>query len=309
MLGIRRIGKTSLLRSFLENWQGVYVDMRGVRTLADLYRRIGEGLASGITRLRRIVESIRGIRVMGAEVEIKWRGRGSISLVELLEELNKRSEKTIVVFDEVQAARPPVSMEVKNAVAYAYDNLENVMVVLSGSEVGLLRGFVGTEEPRSPLYGRYALELSVPRFPPSLSAEFLEKGFREYNINPDRRLIEEAVEVFDGIVGWLVYFGKSYVDGVRDFSRIVDMAVETAARELEKLSDREKLVLKAVAEGASTWSSVRRYVEEKEGITIPKSTLTRIIRRLEKMSIIRDYQFLDPVYRRAARRLRTRKPP
>jgi len=38
-------------------------------------------------------------------------------------------------------------------------------VILSGSEIGLLRGFTGIENPESPLYGCYALE----RFPQSLS--------------------------------------------------------------------------------------------------------------------------------------------
>ena len=46
--GIGRIGKTSLLRSFLENWRGIYVDMRGIRRTADLYSRIGEGIATWI---------------------------------------------------------------------------------------------------------------------------------------------------------------------------------------------------------------------------------------------------------------------
>ncbi|WP_420917915.1 hypothetical protein [Pyrodictium abyssi] len=78
-------------------------------------------------------------------------------------------------------------------------------------------------------------------------------------------------------------------------------AVELATKELEKLATREKLVLKAIAEGANTWSSVRRYIEEKQGTTIPKSTLTRLIKRLEKLSLIQDYKFLDPVYQQAAK--------
>ncbi len=76
--------------------------------------------------------------------------------------------------------------------------------------------------------------------------------------------------------------------------------------EIEKLSTREKLILKAIAEGANTWSSVRRYLEEKEGVTIPKSTLTRTIKKLEKLSLIQDYKFLDPIYSQAAKRLKTR---
>ncbi|MCS7365219.1 MAG: ATP-binding protein, partial [archaeon GB-1867-035] len=63
------------------------------------------------------------------------------------------------------------------------------------------------------------------------------------------------------------------------------------------------LVLKAIAEEAKSWSSVRRYVEEKMGVTIPKSSLTRIIKKLEKLSIVKNYEFLDPIYERASKKL------
>jgi len=306
VLGIRRIGKTSLLKSFLESWSGIYIDMRGVRKLADLYNEIARGISSRIDRLRKLIEGIRGVRVAGLEIEIRWRGRDSISLLGLLQELDRRGERIVVVFDEVQLARVPIAIEIRNAIAYAYDHLENITIVLSGSEIGLLRDFIGIENPSSPLYGRYALELHVERFSRDLSIEFLEKGFRELGISVDRSVIEEAVELFDGIVGWLVFFGRAYVDGVRDMGRVMDLAIELALEELAKLSKREKLVLKAIACGAKSWSAIRRFVEEHEGVTIPKAALTRTIRRLERLSIVKNYEFLDPVYREAAKRLSTK---
>ncbi len=302
VLGIRRIGKTSLVRSFLSDWVGVYVDARGVRTRADLFRVVGEGLSFS-QRVRRLLRGVRGVRVSASGVEIKWRGRDSISLAGLLHELGRSGERVLVVFDEVQSLRPPISVEVREAIAYAYDNVSSVSVILSGSEVGLLRDFVGIDDPDSPLYGRYALEVEVKRFSHDLSVEFLREGFREEGVEVERGIIEEAVTEFDGIVGWLVYFGRLYVDGVRDLGRIVEAAVETALRELRHLRLRERLVLRAIAEGARTWSSVRDYVEGVEGVTIPKASLTRAIKKLERLSIIRNYRFLDPVYERAAKRL------
>lgn len=303
VLGIRRIGKTSLLKSFLSEWTGVYVDVRGVRTRADLFRVVGEGLSLS-RRVRRLLEGVRGIRVSLSGVEIRWRGRDSISLAGLLHELGRSGERVVVVFDEAQALRPPISAEVREAIAYAYDNVPTVSVILSGSEVGLLRDFVGVDDPDSPLYGRYALELGVRRFSPDESAEFLREGFTEEGVEVPEDIIEEAVKTFDGIVGWLVYFGRMYVDGVRDISRVVEAAVETALKELMNLRERERLVLKAIAEGARTWSSVRAYVEEVEGTSIPKASLSRTIKKLEKLSIIHNYEFLDPIYEKAAKRLR-----
>ena len=303
VLGIRRIGKTSLLKSFLEAHNGIYLDMRGVRREVDLYEKLSEGLKSSLSRLKKIIEGIRGVSVMGVEVEIKWRGKDSISLLGLLEELNKRKERVIVVFDEAQLIKPPLSMEIKSAIAYAYDNLEYITVILSGSEIGLLRDFIGVENPESPLYGRYALELVVERFPVDLSLEFLRRGFRELGLRVPEEVLEKAVDTFDGIVGWLVFFGRSYADGVRDLDRILEAAVRLAVKELSKLRKREKLVLKAVAKGANSWSSIRKTIEEREGVIIPKSSLTRTIRKLEKLSIIKEYEFLDPVYREASKRL------
>ena len=304
VLGIRRIGKTSILRSFLENWNGIYIDMRGVVRTADLYERLSEGLSDSLGRLKRFLKNIRGIRILDVEVEVKWRGRDSISFLGLLEELNRRRERIIMILDEVQGLRPPISMEVKSLIAYAYDNLENVTVILSGSEIGLLRNFVGIDNSASPLYGRYHLDLMVKRFPKDLSMEFLRQGFKELNMSVDEGIIENAVNLFDGIVGWLVFFGRSYVDGVRDLKQISNVAVQMALNELNKLDWRGRMVLKAIAEGENSWSTIRRYVEEKRGITIPKSSLTRTIRKLEKLSIIENYRFLDPVYREASKRLR-----
>ena len=303
VLGIRRIGKTSLLKSFLEEWTGLYIDMRGVRRELDLYERISEGLEEGLGKLRRLIEGIRGINIVGVEVEIKYRGKDSISLAGLLEELNKHGKRIVVVFDEAQLIRPPLSAEIKNAIAYAYDNLENITVILSGSEIGLLKDFIGIDNPDSPLYGRYTLELPVKRFTRDLSIEFLRQGFREARIRVDEKIIEEAVEFFDGIVGWLVFFGKSYMDGTRDLGKIKEIAVQIAVRELQRLDWKAKTVLKAIAEGARTWTSIRRFIEEKKKTTIPKSTLTRAIKRLERLGIIKDYEFLDPIYMEAARKL------
>jgi hypothetical protein len=59
-------------------------------------------------------------------------------------------------------------------------------------------------------------------------------------------------------------------------------------------------VLKAIANNARSWSQVRNYILEKYGLALPKSTLSRLVEKLEKLGLIRNYEFLDQVYREAA---------
>lgn len=304
VLGIRRIGKTSLVKAFLEKYRGVYIDARGVSRRSELYERIGDGLYSSLSRTRRLLEGIRGISIAAAGVEVRWRGSDSISFTGLLQEINKKGERFVLAIDEIQALRPPLSAELRSLVAYSYDNFENISIVVSGSEVGLLRSFLGVDDASSPLYGRYAHEVHVERFAKDLSKEFLIKGFREEGLKLREEAIDEATELFDGIVGWLVFFGRTYADGVRDIGKISSMAVNLALDELNKLSPREKLILKAMAEDAKSWSEVRSFVSERKGVVLPKSTVTRIIDKLEMMSIVKDYEFLDPIYRRACKKLK-----
>jgi AAA+ ATPase superfamily predicted ATPase len=71
VLGIRRIGKTSLLRVFLNEVNGIYVDMRGVTKRSDLEVQITDSIRSNIGKLRRFIGSIRGVQISGFSVEIK----------------------------------------------------------------------------------------------------------------------------------------------------------------------------------------------------------------------------------------------
>jgi len=303
LVGVRRIGKTSVLRTFLSEVHGIYIDMRGVTRRSDVEVRVADALSSALDRVRKFIEGIRGIKVAGLSVEVRWRGRDSLSLAGLLSEINRRGGRFVVALDEVQSARPPLSAELRNVIAYSYDNLENVTFIVAGSEVGVLYSFLGYDNPSSPLYGRYVHEVPVERFSRDLVREFLVRGFREEGVEPPEGVVEAAVEFFDGIVGWLVLFGRMYVDGRRDFEELRRAAVDLARGELMKLGDRERAVLKAVALGCDSWSKVRSFIAERYGTVLPKSTLTRVVEKLEKLSVLKDYRFLDPVYREAAKTL------
>ncbi len=122
VLGIRRIGKTSLLKVLLSELSGLYVDMRGVTRRSDLEAKLTESMESSLTRLRRFLEGIRGVRITGLSIQIRWRGKDSLSLAGLLEEINKKKERIVIVWNEARSTRPQLSYELKNVIAYAHDN-------------------------------------------------------------------------------------------------------------------------------------------------------------------------------------------
>jgi len=277
--------------------------LRGVYRSIELQERITDSINSSIGILKRILEGIRGISFAGFSVEIKWKGSDSISLVGLLSEINRKTNNFILALDEVQATKPPVSAQLRNLLAYGYDNFENINFIVAGSEIGLLRDFLGIERPDSPLYGRDIYEINVERLTREEAKEFLMRGFKEEGLNPPANIIEEALNYFDGIIGWLALFGRKYADGIRDLKDLKEIAINLALDELKKLSFRERLVLKAIASSSNSWVQVRRYIEEKEGIILPKATLSRLIEKMEKLSIVKDYRFLDPIYKEASFRL------
>jgi AAA+ ATPase superfamily predicted ATPase len=73
--------------------------------------------------------------------------------------------------------------------------------------MGFLYEFLGEDNPASPLFGRPMPEIKVTRLDREKALEFLKEGFRQIGIAPDARLLEEAVEKVDGIIGWLTYLG------------------------------------------------------------------------------------------------------
>ncbi len=308
--GIRRIGKTSLLNVFVNEIEipGVVIDLRGLPVnygLRDLYGLLSEAFSSKLDKLYEVLKSISGIRVGELGVEIKWRGRGALTLSSLFDALNKR--RIVLAFDEAQKLRGPRSREFLEALAHAYDYDRNITFILTGSEVGLLYGFLGVDNAGSPLYGRYYYELRLERFDEETSLAFLRAGFREAGLDVDKEVLELIVGEFDGIPGWLAFAGNEYARGNRDLTRIKELAVNVALGELRNLIEgrgrRYAIALRGLAEGCNTWGSLKRYIEEREGTAISSSALYNIIKNLEDMSVIRDYKFLDPIYREAALRL------
>ncbi|MGC9077003.1 MAG: AAA family ATPase [Conexivisphaera sp.] len=132
------------------------------------------------------------------------------NIVKIFEALNDIG-RVIVVFDEAQYLRYS-TVGLRSVLAHVYDYMDGITLILTGSEVGLLHDFVGVDDPDPELYGRYHSGMELKPLDGEKSREFLRRGFEQLGIRVNEDVLERAVSELDGIIGWLVYFGKLYAD-------------------------------------------------------------------------------------------------
>ena len=281
LLGIRRIGKTSLLNVAVKELgkpcikidAGIF-KIEGY-TMYTLYRVLANGLSRLMGRwrgLREFLSRVKGLRVAGLEVEMSL-DEEKPSLIEILGRLDewasKNKENVLIAIDEAQNMRFLKGgygrLDFGELIRYSMENFDNIRFLVTGSEVGVVMDFLGLENPSSPLYGRPSNIITLRRFSEDFSRNFLKEGFKEIGLRPEDRFIDKVVDTLDGVVGWLTLLGyRCYqlrrVDEtlLREFVNYAEKLVEGELKKLEALSPRYIEVLKAVANGYTTWSDIKR---------------------------------------------------
>ncbi|ABV34370.1 MULTISPECIES: AAA family ATPase [Pseudothermotoga] len=325
--GIRRIGKTSVLKVFLEQMkdQGhstVFIDCRVYEKInrfdrISFERKIISEFEDIIQKNRSIFKVITKINVGGVELNFEklQKDRNLTGYLELINKvMKKKNSRLLIAFDEAQVLRfyGRGGKELLNLMAYIYDNLENIVIVLTGSEIGVLHDFLNLEDANSPLFGRYVHELLLERFQRAESVEFLVEGFKQIGIEPSIGEIEKAVDLLDGIIGYLSIYGY-IVSTTKDWGNALQetekSAIKIVKKELELLRLRSEnyiSVLKAVGFGAETFSQVKNFVEARFG-SITDQTLSNNLNLLQKMGFLevnykngkKIYSISDPMIHRA----------
>ena len=317
LLGIRRIGKSSILRVALNEMEkGIYIDVRklhfesgGWITISSLQSNFEKALNSLTPPIKRTIfkslKKIKGVSFAGINIHFEKETQMS-DILESLDDIGG----LVIGFDEAQYLRffgRRGGKEFLSLISYAYDNLKNINFIFTGSEVGLLHDFLGIMDYDSPLYGRAYGEIKIEPFKPALSKKFLTMGFKEKDVKVKNEEIERAIEFLDGIPGWLVEFGYNYLT-TRDFDKAIKGVIQKAEKfiegeigELEKRSNRYILILHAISMDFNRWEKIKEFVEGKDR-KIPNSRLASLIRNLEKMSWIKlsegRYRIIDPVVER-----------
>ncbi len=292
VLGVRRSGKTSLMSVVFNEIDKpkVWIDGRHLKDpKGEVPALIEMALKAGRVIYGEVEASV-GVSIAGLELRLGYRERERPTP---LEELVGGRELYLFI-DEAQRA----GKELGDVLAYLYDRVPGIRMVLSGSEVGVLERVLGFRDAESPLYGRVVAEVVMERLSPEKSLEFLRLGFRELGMRPPRRELEMVVERLDGLIGWLTMYGyRRAILGEKDaLERTVEVAVEVVRRELQTfLKGRRNPRL--CVEVLSLLTRPMRWKELWNGIRgrgVAESSFSHCLREL------RDYGFIEKVGERYA---------
>lgn len=314
--GLRRTGKTSFMNVALQESQQPYIilDMRGLSfnpSQADLVKKLESAFnqldRKWLTRLISTLKQINGVSLLGNSISLDWSKKG-VDLATYFDQINswakENGSRFILAFDEVQLIRG--DKQILNLFAHIFDYNQNICIVVTGSEIGLLFDFLALDDPESPLFGRHYTEITMRNFSENESKEFLRKGFEQINLNPPDAVLDHAVNKLNGTVGWLTLYGARCRDQNEATMDLVDAVVieggklaRSEANKIVKYSQRYGIVLNHLANvGSATWTQIKSILEAREGRTLANSTVSAILNKLVKISLVQKngaYAIPDPL--------------
>ncbi|MFP3195555.1 MAG: ATP-binding protein [Caldivirga sp.] len=259
VLGIRRIGKTSLVKvtlNELHDYVTLTINLGRLGSkksypMESFSRLFLEGAMEVLRkytfagRVSKIIANRLGVNpedileLNWAKVGVKLREFKTEDVNEVIRALNsiaKDNKKELVVFiDEVQNVKKVKGFDIGSFLHDIYEWCENTIVIVSGSFIGVAEEVLNQVEEERPFYGRRFFRIKLERFDENKSREFLRRGFEEEGVKVDEKIIDEAVRLFDGIPGWLALFGRSYSYSVKHSHPIdVKVVVKEAAKQVSK---------------------------------------------------------------------------
>lgn len=328
ILGLRRTGKTSLLKTSLGEieYPSLVLDLRTLEELRGLSKRevlrafssaANEFLKRNIGWKDAILDflrRVRGFKIAEFGVEIERAREREFSPSEFFDALNtfakKHRTRAVVAFDEAQELGRIPFIDFRKVLAHVYDYDDHITVVLTGSKVGLLYRFLKLDDPEAPLCGRHVDVLEIGRLTGEEAREFVIEGFKQANIIPDPDLMEYILERLGGVIGWLTSAGakclmecsKNSVDRVlNEEGKNLVLSEFNHFIQLRPLAtDFYLIVMRTLAlEEGTTWSSIKDRLMLKLKKTIYNKNLADALKNLQGSGFIEKvngaYSIADPV--------------
>ena len=181
ILGMRRTGKSSLLRCFLNesNTPHIMIDTRRIITsegrinLRDFMMELGRSLSlllnreAGIrSRTLELFRNMSGIEVNmdRLSINLSWRRGSRVDIALILDKINQVAEenglRTALAIDKAQELRD-LPLNFPAILAYVYNNLKNIVTILTGSQIELLYDLLKIEDPNSHFTVGFYMKLNL----------------------------------------------------------------------------------------------------------------------------------------------------
>ena len=132
VLGRRMVGKSSLVKTFIKEHDGIYINLSGIRGFKDFILSIASQLGYSLKELSLDLKFL----------EFKWS--------RIAEDIFSRLENKIIALGEVQYVS---SIRFLRLLKRIWDEYPNIRIIFIGSMVGLINKLLNPS-PSSPLYGR-----------------------------------------------------------------------------------------------------------------------------------------------------------
>ncbi len=297
LLGPRRVGKTSFMNLITEKYKAAIIDGRNCSNKEEFEKNLVVAISKISEQINEIKGAVRKVKKwsfsfygLSGEVDIEPE-----DIEKLNKELGQKNTFAIIAIDEAQ--------EIKwggftSWLAHVYDYYNNIILLLSGSQIGLLKKILS----KTALKGRAIETIELNRLNKQKSIEFLIKGFDQIGKKVNLMEIEEVAEKLGGLIGWLTYYGYYRInkDHEESMENVLRTGYEIVKEELLSFlyhykGEKQKVieVLTAIAKGLRDWQNMKKFVDISDG------SLYRILNKLIEYSFIEErnkqYYIIDPV--------------
>lgn len=311
--GLRRVGKTSLLNVGLKEAGTSYlkIDVRESpfydrrEFLIFLIKKIKEKRGDLWGKITKKISGLgMGYKSFSFELFFSKEGNVASFFENLNKELEKKGEELILAFDEAQLLK---NIKFDYFLASIFDNYKNIKLIITGSEIGVMDKFLGKEDYEAPLFGRAYLEIKVNKIREEAVSKFLEEGFKQINKKIGFEEIKEVLENFDGVIGWVTYYGwfraKNF-SHTKALERVREEGKTIVKKEFDNFLANRRLktnylkTVKYLARGKDSWELIKQGFR-KEGIKLSDSQLNLYLKELVDFGFVeklnKRYFLADPL--------------
>ncbi len=148
ILGPRRVGKTSVLRTFLNHYRypylyydlSPYIGLTGVSSQVLIPVLIGFEMS----KLSRKTQLSLGILKLNFNFKVERGIEFENAMINLLREVNEKYERFLLIFDEAQMLAFVRGVNMMGLLQMIHNTLDNVVVIMTGSMPRLLENMLSS---------------------------------------------------------------------------------------------------------------------------------------------------------------------